>query len=74
MPIALQFCSHIYSIDLYKRIGHQTLTLTAYKDPDENVGVPNVPNEMIVGHHSQENACGVFFANTDYSKVKKSRK
>lgn len=73
IAIAQPFCSHNYVIDLYKQIAHQTLTLTAYKDPEENVGVRNVPNEMIVGHHSQENVCGVFFANTDNSKVKKPR-
>lgn len=71
--VALQFCSHNYAFDLYKRIAHQTFILKAYKDPEGNEGIQNVPNEMIVGHHSQENVCGVFFANTDHSKVKKPR-
>lgn len=73
IAVALQFCSHIYVAQLYGKIAHKKLELKAYKDPEENVGVRNVPNEIIVGHHSNQNACGVFFANTDESNVKKPR-
>lgn len=45
--------------------------LIALRDPDENDEA--VPKEMIVGHLSQENVQGVFYANTDGTKLKKLR-
>lgn len=74
IAIAQPFCNHNFVTDIYKQIAERKLTLIAYKDPEENIGVRNVPEEMTVGHHSRQNACGVFYANTDNSKVKKPRK
>lgn len=73
IAIAQPFCSHNYVTDIYKQIAQKKVTLIANKDPEENNGVQNVPDKMTVGHHSRENACGVFYANTDNSNVKKSR-
>lgn len=72
--IVQSFCSHNYAIDIYNQIAQREITLVAYKDAQENIGVPDVPDEMIVGHHSLRNACGVFYANTDNSKQNRRKR
>lgn len=45
--------------------------LVAFRDPDEKD--ETVPKQMIVGHLSHENVKGLFYANTDGTKIKKLR-
>lgn len=63
-------CNHAYLLALYDDIGMKTKTLIGYMDPDRN-GEHYTNGTVLVGHHSQDNPTGVYYANTDNSKLKK---
>lgn len=57
-------CNHNYLLIVYRDIASNEYTLYANKDPKANENNENVPDEIIVGHLSTRNICGVFYANT----------